>query len=122
MPTPKVMRFTAFEFTEQELKSATVFNPLQKMWLQTQCAEIAQQLLNIEASDQEDLRAAETQRAFLKGQLTALENIIQVSEAQEINLAEEQAASHKNDFIINQPPTDGNLFGHFSQTDTPEGE
>jgi len=122
MPTPKITRFTAYDFTEQEMKSASVFNPLQKMWIQTQCAEIVQQLVNIEASEHDDLRAAETQRAFLKGQLASMEYLLSTSESMEINIREEDAASHSNDYVINQPPADGNIFGHSSQTNPPEGE
>lgn len=122
MPTPRTIRFTAYDFSEQELKSAAVFNPLQKMYLQTRGAEIAEQIINLDTVTQSQKEEFEVQRAYLKGQLQILEYILQASEAFEINIREEEAANYSNDFVVNQPPADGNIFGHSSQTNTPDGE
>jgi len=111
MPTPVPNRFTSYDFTEEERKSAEVLNPLQKMHLQSEVAKIAQQILNLDAGSRENLPDFEIQRAFLKGQMTSLEYILQLSAAREINIVEEQS---NHDYIIDAP-TGPNLYSHFTQ-------
>jgi|SRR5579863_6343734 len=101
MPTPKQTRFTAYDFTEEEMKSASVLNPLQKMFIQTQVANIAQQVLNLDAADRKELADFEIQRAYLKGQMEVLEHLLELSAAMELNIQEEQADA-SNSFVVTQ--------------------
>lgn len=118
MPTPTPNRFTSYEFTEEERKSAEVLNPLQKMHLQTEVARIAMQMLNLDAGTKSDLPDFEIQRAFLKGQMTSLEYIIQLSESRELNIIEEDASKN---YIVSRTPSGDqeqqtNLYNVFTNT------
>lgn len=116
MPTAKENRFTSYDFTTEELKSASVFNPLQKMWIQTNIADIAQQMLNLDAGTKEDLEDFEIQRAFKKGQMEILEYLLQVSSAAEINIREEEV----NSTVIHRSAPEEvttNLYQMFHQQD-----
>lgn len=118
MPISTPNRFTSYEFTEEERKSAEVLNPLQKMHLQTEVARIAMQMLNLDAGTKSDLPDFEIQRAFLKGQMTSLEYIIQLSESRELNIIEEDAS--KNYIVSRTPGGDQeqqtNLYNVFTNT------
>lgn len=94
MPTAKENRFTSYDFTPEELKSASVFNPLQKMWVQTQIANTAMQMMNLDAGTKDDLESFEIQRSFLKGQIAILEYLLEVSAAAEINIREEEEVNN----------------------------
>lgn len=114
MPTAKENRFTSYDFTPEEMKSASVFNPLQKMWIQTNIADLAQQMLNLDAGSKQDLEDFEIQRAFKKGQIEILEYLLQVSAAAEINIREEEV----NRTVINRGGVEDvspNLYQMFHQ-------
>lgn len=116
MPTPTPNRFTSYDFTPEELRSASVFNPLQKMWIQTQVANIAMQQMNLDAADKSELANFEIQRAFLKGQITILEHLLEISAAMEINIREEEVTNtviHRN----SSTEESSNLYNMFRDTD-----
>lgn len=117
MPTAKENRFTSYDFTPEELKSASVFNPLQKMWIQTQIANTAMQMMNLDAGFKEDIADFEIQRAFLKGQISVLEYLLEVSSAAEINIREEEV---NNTVIHRSAPEEisSNLYQMFHQQDS----
>lgn len=118
MPALKPSRFTSYEFTEQEYKSAAVLNPLQKMHLLTKQCEIAESLLNVEATSDSEIREAEIQRAFLKGQLAILAHLLEVSESMELNIREEDIANAStNGYIVDRPQQDHNLFSSNQPSD-----
>lgn len=117
MPTPTPNRFTSYDFTPEELRSASVFNPLQKMWIQTQVANIAMQQMNLDAADKSELANFEIQRAFLKGQITILEHLLEISAAMEINIREEEVTNtviHRN----SSAEESGNLYTMFRDADS----
>lgn len=117
MPTAKENRFTSYDFTPEELKSASVFNPLQKMWIQTQVANTATQMMNLDAGVKEDLANFEIQRAFLKGQISILEYLLEVSAAAEINIREEEINVTVIDRNTKEGEVSTNLYQMFHQQD-----
>lgn len=124
MPTPTPNRFTTYDFTEEERKSAEVLNPLQKMHLQNEVAKIAMQVLNLDAGTKSDLPDFEIQRAFLKGQITSLEYILQLSEAREINIMEDDVA--RSQYVVHCSPGNEeqqhNLYHIFTNSTEGNGE
>jgi hypothetical protein len=113
MPALIANRFSSYEFSEQEFKSAVVFNPLQKMYLQTEASKIAESILNLDCAEKKDLDNFEVQRAYLKGQMEIIEHLLNASSTMELNIQEEAAESSKDATVIfNNPSSDGNIFGH----------
>jgi hypothetical protein len=105
MPQQTPNRFTTYDFTEEELKSAEVLNPLQKMRIQSEVGRIAQQILNLDCANKNDIPDFEVQRAFLKGQMTSLEFILELSTSRELNIVTEDAA---HDYTLT--PAGPNLY------------
>lgn len=103
MPTPKTTRFTAYEFTDLEHKQATILSTLQKQWIQTSCALIAEQLLNLDCAAKIDLADTEIQRSYLKGQLDCLEHQLELSEASEVTIQEDAASIQASgDYVVDR--------------------
>lgn len=85
------------------------------MFIQTQVANIAQQIINLDAGTKEAIADFEIQRSFLKGQLTSLEYLLQISEAQEINIREDEASKQ---YVVN--PEGPNLYTSFRNQEIQE--
>lgn len=111
MPTPTITRFSAFEFTEEELKSAAVFNDLQKKYLQTQLAGIAEQLINMDCSEKSKQDDYEVQRSFLKGQMTMIQHLLDSSDRLEIQIETEIQEAVNRSAVVDVPGP--NLYQHF---------
>ena len=112
MPTPAPSRFQSWEFSEQELSSATILNDFQKKRIQTIQCGIAEQLLNVEASTKEQVVEAEIQRAFLKGQVQILGHLLETSAAMELQINDSDYETTQ--IAVSQQFPDGpNLYTHF---------
>jgi hypothetical protein len=111
MPTQIQTRFTAYEFTPEEFKSAAVVNPMQKMHVQTLIANIAQQIINLDAGTKDQLADFEIQRSYLRGQMDALEHLLQISESMELNIVEEES---RKQYVVDVPNSP-NLYSQFNQ-------
>lgn len=104
MPTPKTTRFTAFEFTEIEYKSAVLLSELQKAHIQTRVCEIAESIISLDASSTKELADFEVQRAFLKGQLTMCELLLDLSKTMEVEIVEESAdIEARGNYVMDAP-------------------
>jgi hypothetical protein len=114
MPTIAPSQFNIWIFNDEELKQATMLTDLQQKRLETLQAQITQSLLNIEAVSDAELREAETQRAFFKGQLKILDFLIEQSQAQhlEVNTEEYERSQQQ---AVQQFPKQSNLYQHFTQ-------
>lgn len=106
MPTPKLTRFSAFDFTEVEYKQATILQPLQKMYIQTEIAKIAELILNL-VVDHKDVKDFEIQHAFLQGQLQILNFMLELSENSEINIRDEEV---NQQYVVDPQKPLTNLF------------
>lgn len=98
MPSPKSNTFTSYEFSSQEYTSAVILNPLQKMHIQTQCATIAESILNLTVNHK-DVEDFAVQHSYLKGQLDILAYLITLSESQEINIRDNDGVDME---LVNQ--------------------
>lgn len=82
MSTITLNTFTKFELTEHEQLSATLLSNEQKMFIQSQLADIAEQRLGLEP-DPSNYAAFIQQEAFLKGQMTFARYLLDSSTASE---------------------------------------
>lgn len=89
--------FTRFELTQEEVKTGAVLNTVQLAVLQNYRADVAEQKLNLSV-DTADVNKFIQEEAFLKGQLLAIQYLIDTSEAAE-KLAVEEALQAR---VINQ--------------------
>lgn len=85
MPQLKVHPFNSYEFTEEELLSASILTPLQKCLIQSDIAQIAEQILNLKF-DPLNPQAFAQDDAHQKGQLAAYRYLLLRSEESEIQL------------------------------------
>ena len=112
MPTPGPTRFQSWEFTEQENRSASILNDLQKKKIQTIQCQIAEQLLNIEAAAPDQIAAAEIQRAYLNGQIKILGLLLETSDSMEIQVNTDEYIRQEEAQQM-QDPIGPNLYTHF---------
>lgn len=89
--------FTRFELTQEEVKTGAVLNTVQLAVLQNYRADLAEQVLNLRV-DPEKIGSFIQEEAHLKGQLAAIQYLIDTSEAAE-KLAVEEMLAHR---VINQ--------------------
>lgn len=85
-----------------------------------QC-EIAESLLNVEATSDSEIREAEIQRAYLKGQLAAFTHLLEVSESMELNIREEDIANASTNGYVVDCPT-GSNYNLFQPNQPSDGE
>jgi hypothetical protein len=75
MPTLATSRFTKYNLTQQEELSGSILTPEQLCMIQTECAQVAEQILNLEYSPDNPLKSVQND-AFLKGQLSVYQLLI----------------------------------------------
>lgn len=82
MPTPRISSFTQYEFGEKELYQAQVLSPIQKLHIQTILGEAAENRINLDFDPLNPTKYAQDE-AFLKGQISVLRLLLELSEAAE---------------------------------------
>lgn len=82
MSNIQINTFTQFTLNEHEQLSGTLMSNEQKMFVQTQIAQIAEQRLNL-IPDPNNYAAFIQEEAFLKGQMTAYKYLLDCSTASE---------------------------------------
>jgi hypothetical protein len=82
MATIAQNEFTSFSLTEEEERSGKTFHSLQKMVLMNHKASIATSRLNLEP-DPNNYSEYIQQESFLKGQMAAIQYLLDLSEAAE---------------------------------------
>jgi hypothetical protein len=117
MPSQAPSRFQAWEFTDQENRSASSFNDLQYKKLQTIQCNIAEQIMNIDCSTKEAIAEAEIQRAFLKGQLEMLQHLLDMSNAMSLQINDEAYESQQVAMAA-QNQSGPNLYQQFYEHET----
>lgn len=85
MPSPKISQFSAFSFSEEELLSASILSPIQIQLIQTDMAQIAENILALEY-DPLNPQSFVQNDAHLKGQLASLKYLLLRSEESEYQL------------------------------------
>lgn len=70
--------FTKYSFSEREVLDACVLNPLLIQYIQTQKAQLAEQLLDLKFEPGHELSFAQEQ-AFLQGQLSVYRTMLDAS-------------------------------------------
>jgi hypothetical protein len=88
--------FTKYEFTQQEFTSASLLHEEQKRWYQSQLATLAESRIAL-VPDPNNYPAFIQQEAELKGQMNALQYLLDCSDAAEqeiLNLAQQQNPSN----------------------------
>jgi hypothetical protein len=78
--------FTRYSLTEQEIISGSVLSAMQKMMIQNECADIADQILGLQFDPRNSVKFAQDE-AFLKGQLSVLRVLLIRSQETESKLS-----------------------------------
>lgn len=79
MPIIKQTPFVAFEFTPEELLSATVLPPLNYQYIQTLLSEAAEDKMNVQYDSDHPVRHIQ-QEAYFKGQIDLAKFLLGVSD------------------------------------------
>lgn len=85
MPQPKASQFSAYAFTEEELLQASILSPTQIQLIQTDMAQIAENILALEFDPNYPQKFVQND-AHLKGQLAAYRYLLLRSEESVIQL------------------------------------
>ena len=85
MPQPKISQFSTYSFTEEELLQASILSPIQIQLIQSDMAQIAENILALEF-DPENPQKFVQNDAHLKGQLAAYRYLLLRSEESVIQL------------------------------------
>ena len=78
-------QFCLYSLTEEETLAGQILNTSQKMVLQNSRTDIAQQILNLEASP-DSYNTFIQQDGYLKGQLAILNYLLDASDAAEVEI------------------------------------
>ena len=100
MGTLLIGEFTKYQLSEREVLDASVLNPILVQYLQSQKANVAEQLLDLKYVQGQEFAFAQEQ-AFLQGQLSIYRTLLEASaEAYGalVELARAEAASEVNSF------------------------
>lgn len=81
----KLTRFSAYELTPEEELNGQTLNGAQKVLLQTEQSQIAEQILNLDFEPSDPLKFAQNE-AFLRGQLSVYQVMLDRSELAEQSL------------------------------------
>lgn len=81
--------FTQFSFTEEEILGASLLHEEQKRWFQTQLATLAEQRVAL-IPDPNNYSSFIQQEAEIKGQMNALQYLLDCSTRAELELAAKQ--------------------------------
>lgn len=75
MSTPKETPFTAYDFSDEEIKHAMQFNPTQKQYLQTLLSEVAMVKLAESFDGKDPIKFAQME-AWSRGQMDMLNTLL----------------------------------------------